>query len=64
MIPFPALMHLAYIAGLSQLHANVLFFAFIAQGNTRVASFIQLAHEHNKPSATVFDINTGRIFAA
>lgn len=37
------LLQLAALAQRSQIHAQMLFFAFIAQGNTKMASYIQLA---------------------
>lgn len=54
----PALLHLAHLASLSPLYAQMLFWSYIIQGNTRIASFIQLAAEQNRPAAQVFSIET------
>lgn len=57
MTPYLAyVLHLAHIASLSPLHAQVLFWSFVNHGDSRMAAYVQEVAELQKPSAQVFTL--------
>jgi len=60
-MPINALLHLAKMSSMSPLTAQIIFWAFVAQGNTRIASYLQELTELYKPAATVYYISDYRL---